>query len=139
MPGNTTQTRNQIRAKKAYGFVSLPETKAEKNYPKLARKFPALAHNCGLAQAIAFVRAKEGNTGTMYLNHLSSVMDGPKNDLDERSLDERSREASLSEYQLLSQEAIEAATWLKRYAEALLDKGSGQDGSAETPPESESS
>ena len=132
MSGNTVQTRNQIRAKIAYGFVSLPETKAEKNYPKLAKKFPALAHNCGLAQAIAFVRAKEGNTGTMYLNHLSSVMDGPKNDLDERS-----REASLSEYQLLSQEAIEAATWLKRYAEALLDKGPGQDGSAETSLENE--
>lgn len=115
MPENTIRTRNQIRAKIAYDAVSSSEAKDDKDYPKLAKKFPALAHNCGLAQAIAFVRAKDGNTGTVYLNHLSSVMGRSRNDLEERS-----HCALLPEYQRLSLEAIESASWIKRYAEALL-------------------
>jgi len=115
VPKNNVLTRNQVRAKIAYNLVSSPEAKGDKDYPKLAKKFPALVHTCGLAQAIAFVRAKEGDTGTVYLNHLSSVMGRSRNDLEERS-----HSALLPEYQILSLEAIESASWIKRYAEALL-------------------
>ena len=109
MPKNNVLTRNQVRAKIAYNLVSSPEAKGDKDYPKLAKKFPALVHTCGLAQAIAFVRAKEGDTGTVYLNHLSSVMGRSRNDLEERS-----HSALLPEYQRLSLEAIESASWIKR-------------------------
>lgn len=134
------QTRQQRRAEKAYRCVSgKSSSKDAEEYLRLAKSFPALVHTCGLVQALAFVRAKDtpDRTGSTYLNHLSRVMIIDL--LGDTTLDDKSRKADLTEYQYLSIEAIEAATWLKRYAEALLDKGSGQDGSAETPPESESS
>jgi len=80
-----------------------------------SQKFLALVHNCGLAQAIAFVQAKEGNTGDAYISHLAQTM-GETEDI--RLI---SRSADLMKYQRLTREAIESATWLKRYSEALLE------------------
>lgn len=112
------QTSQQKRAQLAYACVkeieSLPE--AKENYANLAKKFPALVQACGLAQTIAFVDSKEKNTN--YLKHLAKVMSRNENE----DLGKASREAGLMEYQRLSFEAIEAATWLKRYSEALLEK-----------------
>lgn len=115
MPEKPVLTKNQTRAKRAYDWVSSDETRNDKDYPKLAKKFPALVHNCGLAQAITFVQAKEGETGEIYLKHLSSVMGLPENNLADQS-----RTEPLMEYLRLSREAIESATWIKRYAEASL-------------------
>jgi CRISPR-associated protein Cmr5 len=122
-------TRQQQRAQAAFKCISprtkkanVQETVSQKDndeYGQLAKKFPALVHNCGLAQALAFVQAKETdqNVGKAYLSHLSEVM-GLKQDQDLGSL---SRSADLREYQRLTREAIESATWLKRYSEALLE------------------
>lgn len=130
MSENTPITRQQERAQKAYKCISprIKETedqgkmsvKDNEEYSQLAKKFPALVHNCGLAQALAFVQAKEkdANVGKAYLSHLSEVMELEKNE----DLGKLSRTAKLMEYQHLTREAIEAATWLKRYSEALLEK-----------------
>ena len=123
-------TRQQERAQRAYKCISprtkdangqeIQSDKDNEEYSQLAKKFPALVHNCGLAQALAFVQAKEKdvNIGKAYLSHLSDVM-GLKKDEDLGSI---SRSAELREYQRLTRETIEAATWLKRYSEALLEK-----------------
>lgn len=130
MSKNAPITRHQERAQKAYKCISprtkdangqeMKSDKDNEEYSQLAKKFPALVHNCGLAQALAFVQAKEKdvNIGKAYLSHLSDVM-GLKKDED---LGIISRNAELREYQRLTREAIEAATWLKRYSEALLEK-----------------
>jgi CRISPR-associated protein Cmr5 len=110
------QTRKQKRAQVAYDCVSQLLKKSNNDYVQLAKKFPALVHTCGLAQAVAFVQAKEKENGKSYLNHLTKVMG---QDID---LGEKSRNAKLLEYQHFSREAIESATWIKRYAEALLEK-----------------
>ncbi|WP_342686281.1 MULTISPECIES: type III-B CRISPR module-associated protein Cmr5 [unclassified Methanoculleus] len=127
------QTRQQKRAERAHRCVLGKTSSNDKDdYLRLAKSFPALVHTCGLVQAIAYVHAKDDKTtktGDTYLGHLSQVMvvDLPKN----ITLEDKSREADLIEYQHLSLEAIEAATWLKRYAEALLDrKRPGQPGKA---------
>jgi CRISPR-associated protein Cmr5 len=109
------QTRQQKRAQQAYSCVSSREEKDEK-YSGLAKKFPALVHNCGLVQAVAFVRAKEGKTGEDYIKHLAKTMG------EDGELGDKSRAADLMNYQRLTREAIEAATWLKRYSEAILEK-----------------
>ena len=112
------QTSQQKRAQLAYGCVreidAMPAVKED--YANLAKKFPALVQACGLAQTIAFVDAKKKKTN--YLKHLAKVMSRNENE----DLGKASREADLMEYQRLSFEAIEAATWLKRYSEALLEK-----------------
>jgi len=112
------QTRQQKRAKIAYDCIKKvePLTDVKDDYSNLAKKFPALVQSCGLAQTIAFVEAKDKRTN--YLKHLSKVMARNENE----DLGTASREADLIEYQRLSYEAIEAATWLKRYSEALLEK-----------------
>ena len=119
MAGNTRQTRQQMRAQNAYGCVSSVEKEAKKkeaeDYAQLAKKFPALVHNCGLAQAIAFVQAKEGKTGESYIANLTKTMG------EEGDIGSASRSADMMKYQRLTREVIESATWLKRYSEALLE------------------
>ena len=115
MAGNTCQTRQQRRAQIAHSCVSTRKEK-DKEYSQLAKKFPALVHNCGLAQAIAFVQAKEGATGEAYISHLTRTMD------EQEDIGNSSRSADLMKYQRLTREAIESATWLKRYSEALLEQ-----------------
>lgn len=108
------QIRQQKMAQTAYRCIQAVTVEKKEDYSNLAKSFPALVQACGLAQTIAFVRAKE--KGTSYLDDLAQVM-GVEEDLGKSS-----REAGLMKYQRLSNEAIDAATWLKRYAEALLEK-----------------
>jgi len=113
-PETPRQTRQQMRAQVAYSCVS-SRPRGDKDYVQLAKKFPALVHNCGLAQAIAFVRAKENATGDDYVTHLTKTMG------EEEDIGNSSRSAHLMKYKHLTREAIESATWLKRYSEALLE------------------
>jgi len=108
------QTRQQKRAQKAYDCV-LSRGKKDEEYSQLAKRFPALVQSCGLAQALAFISAKEGPTGRDYTTHLAQVMD------EKGDLGAVSRNSELMKYQRLTYEAIESATWLKRYSEALLE------------------
>jgi CRISPR-associated protein Cmr5 len=106
-------TRQQKRAQKAYDCI-LTRGQKDEEYSQLAKRFPALVQSCGLAQALAFVAAKEGQTGRDYMDHLTQVMN------EKGDLGESSRKSDLMKYQRLTYEAIESATWLKRYSEALL-------------------
>lgn len=85
----------------------------EKEYAQLAKMFPALVHNSGLVQAVAHIAAKDKGATTSYLTHLMGVMK-------ENKIAEKSRTADLIEYQYLTRETIESASWLKRYSEALI-------------------
>ncbi len=115
MAENVRLTRQQRRAQIAYDCVH-SRSAGDENYSQLAKKFPALVHNCGLAQAIAFVQAKEGATGEAYISHLTKTMS------ETEDIGKTSRSADLMKYQRLTREAIESASWLKRYSEALLEK-----------------
>lgn len=117
------ETRQQKRAQVAIEKVKVQERKDTGDYSQIAKKFPALVQTCGLAQALAFVAAKEGQTGSDYIHDLSAVM----NQQNVQDLPALSREASMVDYQHLTREAIASATWLKRYSEALLrDETGGQ-------------
>lgn len=107
-------TKQQKRAQEAYKCL-LPEKKVGDEYRQFAKKFPALVHSCGLAQAVAFAQSKDKNA---YLDDLASVM-GISNG---QELAEVSRSTvDLVEYQQKTRDAIECATWIKRYAEATED------------------
>lgn len=111
-------TRQQKRAQAAHGQVTTKIGGPHKDkYSQLAKKFPALVHSCGLAQAVAFVDAKEEDAGPLYLQDLACVMNLHKGE-DLRTI---SRTSPMIEYQRYTLEAIESATWLKRFSEALLE------------------
>ncbi len=112
----STQTRSQKYAQQAYSCVS-QRTITDK-YKTFAKKFPALVHTCGLAQAVAFAEVKEH---TDYLDDLASVVRaaGHADVTDRGRFAQLSRESSFAAYMRLSRNAITAASWIKRYVEAL--------------------
>lgn len=107
-------TKEQKMAQKAW--VRVAERSKDKTfgeYTSFALAFPALIHSCGLVQAVAFAAAKKQEN---YLADLQEVF----NAIDQAGdLKERSREAELAEYTLISRHALAAASWIKRYCQAL--------------------
>ncbi|NYT10564.1 MAG: CRISPR-associated protein Cmr5 [Methanosarcinales archaeon] len=116
-------TKQQERAQKAYGCFS-PEKNVGDDYRQFAKRFPALLHSCGLAQAVAFAQAKDKSA---YLDDLSNVMRIDDNSV----LGNISRTVDLVEYLQITREAIECATWIKRYAEATEELSEKQEVSPE--------
>ncbi len=96
--GEKHQTRQQKRAQKAYDCVLSTRKRRQKDeeYSQLAKRFPALVQSCGLAQALAFVQAKEGATGRDLHCSISQVMDEKGDDLGTIS-----RNSDLMKYQRL--------------------------------------
>lgn len=124
----TVRTRSQSMAQEAYSRIADRNSgKPTKEYTTFAKKFPALIHTCGLAQAVAFALAKKEID---YIGDLSAVLNASGQDdiNDPSSLDNKSRTAELSSYLRLSRDALNAAGWLKRYAEAA-----GEDNRCATP------
>jgi len=121
-------TRSQCLAQAAFSRIH-GHGKPAKEYVSFAKKFPELIHTCGLAQAVAFALAKgnskkeQGNQKPefQYLEDLAAVLKagGHEAILSAAQLGEASRSESLNSYLRLSRDAIHAASWLKRYAEAL--------------------
>jgi CRISPR-associated protein Cmr5 len=115
--GTLIPTREQERAQRAYAKVSAHQNtgkEAQSQYKRFSKSFPALLHTCGLAQAIAYGQAQDQQS---YMFDLAYVV-GQAN---AEELAHTSRETALPLYQKHSRDALAAATWLKRYAEALLE------------------
>jgi len=121
----TFQTRNQKLAQEAYARVT-KRGEQEREYVTFAKKFPALVHTCGLAQAVAFAEAKGSSKDGQakkpemkYLEDLAAVLkSGGYNAIDSaKKLAETTRFEALGGYLRLSRDAIQAASWLKRYVE----------------------
>jgi CRISPR-associated protein Cmr5 len=124
-------TRSQKLAHKAYECVETRKKngKGFDEYETVARKFPALIHTCGLAQAVAFAQAKSneekdgGGPEARYLEDLAAVLTagGHQEVMNAKTLGHCTREVSVITYLRLSRDAIDAAVWLKRYAECLAE------------------
>ncbi|MGO9115063.1 MAG: type III-B CRISPR module-associated protein Cmr5 [Thermoguttaceae bacterium] len=115
------QTRSQKLAQAAFSRIqdrkqALTEKQFDE-YKSFAKKFPALIHTCGLAQAITFALAKKE---TEYVEDLAAVLkaSGHPEITSAQALDDQARTQPLSGYLRFSRDAINAAGWLKRYAEA---------------------
>lgn len=113
------QTNSQKMAQEAYASVrrraspGMPE-----KYASFARSFPSLVHACGLAQAVAFARAKDQ---WQYLDDLATVLNkiGHAEAASVDSFERATREHPVPAYVRLSRNALQAAGWLKRYVEAV--------------------
>jgi CRISPR-associated protein Cmr5 len=114
----SVHTRSQQLAQEAFARVAA-HRQPKKEYVSFAKKFPALIHTCGLAQAIAFALAKGGQQA-VYATDLAAVLEkgGHGSITSAEVLDRQAREQSLSGYLRLSRDTIAAAVWLKRYVEA---------------------
>jgi CRISPR-associated protein Cmr5 len=117
----SVHTRSQQRAQAAYARIA-GHGKPDKEYVSFAKKFPALIHTCGLAQAVAFALAKKE---TAYIEDLAEVLkaSGHPEITSAHLLDDQARAQQLSGYLRLSRDALNAAGWLKRYVEAAGEEG----------------
>lgn len=120
-------TRDQERAQTAYARVDDVRKRAiggryAAEYKTQCLHLPALIHQCGLCQALAFLEAKSaGSDGKKHFRQLLedvASISGLAQSGGE--LADKARTAGVQEYQRMTNEAMACAQWLKRYAEALL-------------------
>jgi CRISPR-associated protein Cmr5 len=112
------QTNSQKMAQTAWRRIV--ERKPSKEFRSFARDFPSLVHSCGLAQAVAFARAKKQEQA-QYLEDLAAVLAaiGHAEAASPEGLERATREHAVSAYVRLSRNALQVAGWLKRYVEAV--------------------
>ena len=112
----SVHTRSQKFAQAAFARIA-NHGNPNKEYISFAKKFPALIHTCGLAQAVAFALAKKKKE---YVEDLAAVLkaSGHPEASSAEALQKQTHDQPLSGYLRLSRDAINAAGWLKRYAEA---------------------
>ena len=117
--------RSQKYAQRAYGLIQKvkDDNKQVKEYRTLALNFPTMILQSGLAQAIGFLQAKGKEEHLLLLAHIAELLGENKDSLHKKIL-----EADLPHYQLLTRKAIEAASSLKRYTQALLPKPKDEQG-----------
>ena len=111
--------RSQKYAQKAFGLIQKVKENNEKvkEYRTLSLNFPTTILQSGLAQAIGFLQAKGKEEHLLLLAHIAELLEE-----NESSLHKKILEADLPHYQLLTRRALEAASALKRYTQALLPK-----------------
>jgi CRISPR-associated protein Cmr5 len=126
----SVHTRSQKLAQAAFPRVQERHSRLKERdfneYVSFAKKFPALIHTCGLAQAVAFADAKrkkdkpDGGPEGCYLEDLAAVLHrGGQHEIPSaETLRKQTRDVPLSGYVRLTRDAINAAGWLKRYVEA---------------------
>ncbi len=129
-------TKDQERAKKAFEstktVLEWPENR-QSDYCSLVLGLPALIHDCGLCQTVAFLRAKKKDHHLRVLAGLCEALLGEPENADYDRLGAAVREADLNRYQHLAMESIRYCEYLKRYAEAFLKSA---DAAAESKKES---
>ncbi len=138
------QTRDQKYADEIYRQIQALKYKREsedaKKYGSMAHKLPVMIRKAGLMQTLAFVQARHepqsDNDATpqyqLFLN-LAKVLGFETG----RALTARTRAAALGEYMLLTQQALDALLWYKRFAESVLGVKTGdepKEGGAEVQP-----
>ncbi len=125
------QTRDQILATAAFQQVEAilngktPEYR--KKYGSMAHTLPVLIRTAGLAQALAFVEARGDDAQRQLLDDLARTL----KITDGKTLAKQSREAPLREYMILTQRAIAALLWFKRFAQSVLHVDAATEDNAE--------
>jgi CRISPR/Cas system CMR-associated protein Cmr5 small subunit len=97
-------------------------------YITFAKNFPALIHSCGLDQAVSFARAKKKEDYLSdFIEVLASVQTVEK---ESNQFLSAIHQCNIGQYIRFSRIALQAAEWIKRYAEAL-DQGESHEKSAQ--------
>jgi len=127
------KTLSQEYAAEAYKRVNQvceahPDTtdegkKYQKKYGTMAHKLPILIRTAGLVQALAFVAAKgkgSDKKNDAWRQYLEDVAKTVNAQYDANTLIEKSQQAGLNEYMLLTRQVSQATLWYKRFAESIL-------------------
>jgi len=111
------QTRDQKFAMASYTVLEkrIREKKVDlKEYKSFAKRFPTLIHTCGLMQALAFAQTKNEAVLDDFVEILKGDQANPEGFINQ------CRDSKIASYMQMSREAMFAAGWLKRQADALI-------------------
>lgn len=125
-------TREQLYAKAVFDKIKPLMDRSEadkKKYGSLAHKLPVLIRTAGLAQALAFVQARndEKSPQRQLLRDLADVLRKNKVLAQDADLVERSRVAPFDEYMRLTEASLQALLWFKRFAQSELKVQAGEE------------
>jgi CRISPR-associated protein Cmr5 len=109
-------TYDQVRA---YAEAHPKGSEQRTKYGGMAHTLPILIRTSGLAQALAFVESRGKDPHRDLLNHLARTLLGDT--ATGNQLATRSRTAELPEYMSLTERAMLALKWYKRYAQSVLE------------------
>lgn len=126
-------SRDRERAAKAYTHVSayLDEQgspkKGAKKYATIVHKLPSLLQSAGLCQALHFASTRDAEMQKI-VGHLATQLNrvNPKIKTADDLL-ARAREADLTEYLQLTQEAVACAGWYRRMVQGVLKVEAGDE------------
>lgn len=113
-------TLQQQMASRAFELVSGVGQGEKQKYGTMAHKLPILIHTAGLAQALAFVEARQDPAQLKLLDHLAATI-GMAGITNRQQLAQFSRETPLPVYMLLTRRSLQALVWYKRFAESILN------------------
>ncbi len=116
-------TRQQKWAKEALKRVQAYQGPDEKKYRTLCMRTPALIQQSGLVQALAFLRARDGEEGKRFCSDLAAVYapeQAAKGDPGERLQTLAQSTDALLAYMTLTRDLIDVAIWMRRFAQAEL-------------------
>lgn len=130
-------TREQEYAAKIYEQVAeevmpLGPLK-QKKYGSMAHKLPVLIRVAGLAQALQFVESRGSDDQKLLLKHLALTLgfrdeEGDNAPKAKGKMLNDSRTLSLPAYMHLTQRALAALQWYKRFAQSILKVEAGDEG-----------
>jgi CRISPR-associated protein Cmr5 len=109
-------TRQQRMAQSAFTHVSRRGPGIPKEYRSFALSFPSLIQAAGLCQAVAFAQAKGGKNKDVLDDVVATLTESNSY---QGSFEEDVRQKGVGEYLRLTRLTLQAATWVKRYVEAL--------------------
>jgi len=132
---------NDERAEHAFEFIQgiSGVDKEKKEFRSLARSFPTMVQNNGLNVAVAFLLTKnskddEGKkkfNGHKMLHSRLAEWLKRRELINSENLTKALIELKREEYRLVSQEVMEYASWIKRFAEGRWDKDGKEKSSSE--------
>lgn len=93
----------------------------QKQYGSMAHKLPVLIRTAGLSQALGFVAARGNAMHLRLVKDLAAALKRHDLPLDSRMA------PSLQQYMRMTQEALDALLWYKRFAQSVLKVDASDD------------
>lgn len=130
MPESTTiQGLEQSRARFAFQCAEKASKSGKpKKYKSYAKKFPMMIKTNGLGSALAFAfsKKKQGNNWERLYNDVSSWIKQPQKiyllgNFSNKEIAQAAIELDSQSYRCLTIEVLAFLTWLRRFAEGLIE------------------
>jgi len=122
-------TLEQGRASEAYKYVLEAKEKLgnkEKEYKSYVKKLPVMIKTNGLGQTLAFIKAKNDTYALIYKQLEDWLKKCPNSVINGDDLVKAVISLDSKEYRLATAEALSLLSWLRRFADGLIE-GEGGD------------